>query len=50
VIIIGKRVNVVLLAEDNWNAISETLHLLSAPGMCASISEGMQEKIGYCAA
>jgi antitoxin YefM len=49
VIIIGKRVNAVLLAEDNRNAISETLHLLSVPGMRASISEGMQEKIGYCA-
>ena len=33
VIIIGKRGNAVLLAEDDWNAINETLHLLCVPGM-----------------
>ena len=50
VIITGKRGNAVLLAEDDWNAINETLHLLSVPGMRESISEGMQEKIDNCAA
>ena len=48
--ITGKRGNAVLLAEDDWNAINETLHLLSVPGMRKSILEGMQEKIGECAA
>ena len=43
VVITGKRGNVVLLAEDDWNAINETLHLLSVPGMRESILEGMQE-------
>jgi len=43
VVITGKRGNAVLLAEDDWNAISETLHLLSVPGMRESILEGMQE-------
>ena len=43
VVITGKRGNAVLLAEDDWNAISETLHLLSVPGMRESIVEGMQE-------
>ena len=42
-VITGKRGNVVLLAEDDWNAINETLHLLSVPGMRESILEGMQE-------
>ena len=43
VVITGKRGNAVLLAEDDWNAINETLHLLSVPGMRESIIEGMQE-------
>jgi len=45
IIITGKRGNAVLLAEDDWNAINETLHLLSVPGMRESILEGMQESI-----
>ena len=43
VIITGKRGNAVLLAEDDWSAINETLYLLSVPGMRESIIEGMQE-------
>ena len=43
VIITGKRGNAVLLAEGDWNAINETLYLLSVPGMRESIIEGMQE-------
>ena len=50
VVITGKRGNAVLLAEDDWNAINETLHLLSVPGMRESILEGMQDKIDDCAA
>ena len=45
VIITGKRGNAVLLAEDDWNAINETLHLLSVPGMRETILAGMQESI-----
>ena len=45
VVISGKRGNAVLLAEDDWNAINETLYLLSVPGMRESILEGMQEGI-----
>lgn len=45
VVITGKRGNAVLLSEDDWNAINETLHLLSVPGMRESILEGMQESI-----
>ena len=33
VFITGKSGNAVLLSEDDWNAINETLHLLSVPGM-----------------
>ena len=49
VVIKGKRGNAVLLAEDDWNAINETLHLLSVPGMRESILEGMQESIDTAA-
>ena len=45
VVITGKRGNAVLLAEGDWNAINETLYLLSVPGMRASIVEGMQENL-----
>ena len=45
VVITGKRGNAVLLAEDDWNTINETLHLLSVPGMLESILEGVQENI-----
>ena len=45
VVITGKRGNAVLLAESDWNAINETLYLLSVPGMRESIIEGMRENI-----
>jgi len=48
-IITGKRGNAVLLAENVWNAINETLHLLSVPGMRESILEGMQESMDSAA-
>lgn len=43
--ITGKRGNAVLLAEEDWNAINETLFLLSIPGMRESIREGMDSKL-----
>ena len=45
VFITGKRGNAVLLAEGNWNSITETLHLVSVSGMRDSILAGMQESI-----
>lgn len=39
--ITGKRGNAVLLSEDDWRSIQETLHLVSIPGMRESILEGM---------
>lgn len=41
IVITGKRGNAVLLAEADWNAISETLYLVSQPGMRESIRDGM---------
>lgn len=44
----GKRGNAVLLSEEDWNAISETLHLLSIPDMRESIQSGMNESVSEC--
>ena len=49
VVITGKRGNAVLLAEDDWNTINETLRRLSVPGMLESILEGVQESIDSAA-
>ena len=46
--ITGKRGNAVLVSEDDWRAISETIHLSRIPGMVDSIKKGMKEKIEYC--
>jgi len=48
IVITGKRKNAVLLAEEDWNSINETLFLLSIPGMRESIREGMAEDIEDC--
>jgi PHD/YefM family antitoxin component YafN of YafNO toxin-antitoxin module len=48
IVITGKRGNAVLLAEEDWIAINETLHLLSIPGMRESIREGMDAKLEEC--
>ena len=44
----GKRANAVLLSEEDWEAINETLYLLSVPGMRESIKEGLQTPVGKC--
>ena len=46
--ITGERAQAVLLAEEDWRAIQETLHLLSIPGMRESIREGMATPIAEC--
>ena len=46
--ITGKRGNAVLLGEDDWRSIQETLHLLSIPGMRESILAGMKESVDDC--
>ena len=48
IVITGKRGNAVLVSEEDWNSISETLHLLSVPGMLESIKEGMNEPMTEC--
>ena len=41
----GKRNSAVLLSEEDWCAIQETMYLLSVPGMRESIMEGMETPI-----
>ena len=45
VLISGKRTNAVLISEDDWSAIQETLHLLAIPGMRDSIKDSMAEPL-----
>ena len=33
ILITGKRANAVLISEDDWRAIEETIYLLGIPGM-----------------
>ena len=48
IVITGKRSNAILVSEEDWNAISETLFLLSIPGMRESIKEGLDEDLSKC--
>jgi prevent-host-death family protein len=43
--ITGKRANAILVSEDDWRSIQETLFLLSVPGMRDSIREGLAETL-----
>lgn len=40
--------NAVLISEDDWNAIQETLYLNSIPGMAKSILESKNELLSEC--
>ena len=39
ILITGKRNNVVMLSQEDWNAIEETLFLNNIPNMVSSIQE-----------
>jgi antitoxin YefM len=43
--ITGKRTNAVLISEEDWRSIQETLYLTSIPGMQESIIEGLQTPV-----
>ncbi len=46
--ITGKRGNAVLIAEDDWRAVQETLYLHSVPGMKESIVQGINTSVDEC--
>lgn len=49
-LIVGKRANAVLISEEDWSAIQETLYLDSIPGMTESIIKGANESLEDCVA
>ncbi len=46
--ITGKRNNAVLLSEENWRSIQETLYLVSIPNMRDSILKGLNTPVEEC--
>lgn len=46
--ITGKRSSAVLVSDEDWRAIKETLYLTSIPGMRESIIEGMKKTVEEC--
>ena len=46
--IVGKRSSAVLISEEDWKAIEETLYLASIPGMRESIKKGLKTPVGKC--
>ena len=46
--ITGTKVNGVLLSEEDWRSIQETLHLISIPGMRDSIRKGLKTPVARC--
>ncbi len=43
ILITGKRNNAVLLSQEDWNEIEETLYLNNIPNMASSIQKSMKE-------
>jgi antitoxin YefM len=46
--IVGKRSSAVLVSEEDWKAMEETLYLLSIPGMRDSIRKGLKTPVEKC--
>ena len=49
-LIVSKKGNAVLVSEDYWNALQETVYLNSIPGMAQSLIEGRDTSIEQCVA
>lgn len=48
VLITGKRNNAVMISEEDWRAVQETLYLLSVPGMRKAIRTGLKTPLKEC--
>jgi prevent-host-death family protein len=46
--IAGKRGGAVLLSDEDWSSIQETLFLLSIPGMRDAIRKGLDTPVDMC--
>lgn len=42
----GKRNSAVLVSEEDWSAMQETLYLMSIPGMREAIRKGLDTPLG----
>ncbi|NNK02094.1 MAG: type II toxin-antitoxin system Phd/YefM family antitoxin [Desulfatitalea sp.] len=48
IVITSKKGNAILLSEDDWRSIQETMYLLNTPGMRESIRDGLSTPIEEC--
>jgi prevent-host-death family protein len=48
IVITGRRHGAVLVGDEDWQAIQETLYLLSVPGMRESIRRGLATPVRKC--
>jgi antitoxin YefM len=48
ILITGAKVNAVLLSEEDWASIQETLYLLSIPNLRESIKAGLTTPVEAC--
>jgi antitoxin YefM len=46
--ITGKRSSAILISEEDWRSIQETLYLLSMPGMRESVRKGLKTTVEKC--
>lgn len=46
--ITGKRGNAVLVSEEDWSAMQETIYLLGIPGMRESLIEAKKTPLSKC--
>lgn len=46
--ITGKRASAVLVSEQDWRALQETVYLMSIPDMAKSIRQGMATPLEEC--
>ena len=46
--ITGKRASAILISEEDWRSIEETLYLLSIPQMRDSIRRGLKTPVSKC--
>ena len=44
----AKKGNVIIISEDDWRSMQETLYLLSIPGMRESLIEGKNTPTSEC--
>ena len=46
--ITGRRANAILVSEADWQALEETVRLISIPSMAESIREGLETPFEEC--